>query len=343
MAITPAQVKRRLGTTTGQTVNLGLPQVGVTPRPGTTIGQTVNLQRPGVFTPATGGTVITPTTPAASLLRKTGTSTGTGTGTGTTAPAKTPPPTNENDCLKAGGRWVEGVCQMYEKVPEYTPQPAVSQQKTPESATGLLKKKQDAGDLVSKTVANTFLSQVKGLGDQMYKLDEMGINKAQEDALRTQLQNDAAVGRAFSTSNIDAQTDIIRDASIRRMNAKDAGAAKDAELEMMAAEQAQKIALYNEQGQLAPGAAGVFAPGAIPTSSFMPSGQNLGLGALPAVADLPTTWPGKPGSAGSKEEEEDANAPYTDPGNFKCTYSELDKNGNCPNNPKYVHPPEGGG
>ena len=305
-------------------------------------GTSVTPTAPGVFTPATGGTSVTPTTPIASHLRKTGTSTGTGTGTGTTAPAKTPPPTNENDCLKAGGRWVEGVCQMYEKVPEYTPQPAVSQQPTPESETSLLHKKQQASNPIAQTVANTFASQVKGLGDKMYKLQEMDINRAQEEATLRQLQSDAHVGRAYSTSNMDAQTDIIRDAAIRRMTAKDATEAKQAELDMMAAEQAQNAMLLAEQGKLAPGAAGVFAPGAIPTSSFMPSGQNLGLGALPAVADLPTTWPGKPGSAEAKKEEEDANAPYTDPGNFKCTYSELDKNGNCPTNPKYVHPPEPG-
>jgi len=339
MAITPTQAQRRLGTTTGQTFNLGLPQVGVTPRPGTTTGQTVNLQTPGVSTPATVGTIVTPATPGVSLLRGGGAGT---TQAGTKAPAKTPPPTNENDCLKAGGRWVKGVCQMYEKVPEYTPQPAVSQQKTPEPATGLLKKKQDAGDPIAKGVASTFLSQVQGLGDQMYKLEEMGINKYQDDALREQLQNASAVGMAFSTSDMDARTDIIREAALKRLNAKDVTKAKQAELDMMAAEQAQKIALYNEQGQLAPGAAGVFAPGAIPTSSFMPSGQNLGLGALPAVADLPTTWPGKPGSAEAKKEEEDANAPYEDTGGFKCKYDELDENGNCPTNPKYVPPSEAG-
>jgi len=333
MAITPAQ--RRKGTTSGQTVNLGLPQVGVTPKPGTTTGTPTTLG---------GGSVINVNDPV-DALRKTGTSTGTGTGTGTgttTTTTKPTPPTNEDDCLKAGGRWVEGVCQMYEKEPEYKPQPAVSQQKTPESATGLLKKKQDAGDPVAKGVASTFLSQVQGLGDQMYKLEAMGINEAKKNALRTQLQNDAAVGRAFSMSNMDAQTDIIREAALRRLNAKDATEAKQAELDMMAAEQAQNAMLLAEQGKLAPGAAGVFAPGAIPTSSFMPSGQNLGLGALPAVTDLPTTWPGKPGAAEAKAEQEDADAPYEDPGGFKCKYGDLDKNDNCPTNPKYVHPPEGG-
>ena len=245
--------------------------------------------------------------------------------------------TTEDACLKAGGRWVDGACQVYQKAPEYTPQPATPQQKTPESATSLLHKKQQASNPIAQTVADTFTKQVKGLGEKMYRLQEMDINRAQEEETLRQLQNDAHVGRSYSTSNMDAQSDIIREAAIRRMSAKDASEAKQAELDMMAAEQTQQVMLLSEQGKLAPGGVGAFTPGAI--SGFMPSGTNLGLGALPAEASLPTTWPGKESAAEAKAKGD--NEEHTDGDGHKCKYGETDPNGYCPNNPKYTHPPEG--
>ena len=245
--------------------------------------------------------------------------------------------TTEDACLKAGGRWVDGVCQMYEKAPEYTPQPATPQQKTPESATSLLHKKQQASNPIAQTVADTFTKQVKGLGEKMYRLQEMDINRAQEEETLRQLQNDAHVGRAYSTSNMDAQSDIIREAAIRRMTAKDASEAKQAELDMMAAEQTQAVMLLAEQGQLAPGGVGAFTPGAI--SGFIPPGKNLGLGALPAEAELPTTYPGQQSDAEAKAKSD--NEEHTDGDGYRCMYGETDPNGYCPNNPKYTHPPEG--
>lgn len=245
--------------------------------------------------------------------------------------------TTEDACLKAGGRWVNGACQVYEKAPEYTPQPATSQQATPESATSLLHKKQQASNPIAQGVADTFSKQVKGLGEKMYRLKEMDINRAQEEEILRQLQNDAHVGRSFSTSSLDAQSDIIREAAIRRMTAKDETEAKQAELDMMAAEQTQAIMLLAEQGQLAPGGVGAFTPGAI--SGFIPPGKNLGLGALPAEAELPTTWPGKESDAETKAKNDDEE--HTDSNGYKCKYGETDNNGYCPNNPNFTHQPEG--
>jgi hypothetical protein len=243
-----------------------------------------------------------------------------------------PAPTNEQDCLKAGGRWVDGVCQLYQKAPEYVPPPNTPTQATPQAASSVLHNQQQASNPIAQAVANTFTSQVQGMGDKMYKLAEMDINKAQEDATLRQLQNDAAKGMAFSTSNLDAQNDIIRDASIRRMTARSEADAKQAELDMQAAEQAKQMNIYAAQGQLAPGGIGSFTPGAITPSSFMSPGPNLGLGALPALAELPTSFPGVDVSAATSTDDE----PHTDTAGHKCKLGETDADGRCPSNPDFV-------
>ena len=93
----------------------------------TTISNQGLVQRPGsqgpdITSPVNQGTVARPG-------GVTTTTSGTGSATSNTpvSSANTPTvpnvtqaaPTNQQDCLKAGGRWVDGVCQLYEKAPEY--------------------------------------------------------------------------------------------------------------------------------------------------------------------------------------------------------------------------------
>ena len=178
---------------------------GLVPRPGGIVKKPPVINQGLIQRPGSQGPVITTPVNQGTVARPGGvttTTSGTGSATSNTpvSSANTPTvpnvtqaaPTNQQDCLKAGGRWVDGVCQLYEKAPEYVAPTAGPKQPTPQAATSVLHNQQQASNPIAQAVANTFTSQVQGMGDKMYKLAEMDINKAQEDATLRQLQNDAA-------------------------------------------------------------------------------------------------------------------------------------------------------
>ncbi len=147
-----------------------------------------------------------------------------------------------------------------------------------------------------------------------------------------QAQAFASRGMSFSTAQLDAETDMIRDAAKRRLITADEAAKLEHELKMSALRTAEPIELLAAAGKLGDaGYGGTFTPGAIDTSRFMDS-DRFGLAKPPGFSGLPS----------EPEPDDVKEGKYTDPTGVTCEIGRTFKNADgvvmCP-----TSMPSGGG
>ena len=297
------------------TVTLPGTATGVTPRPGSTFTTNPSTNQPLVHRPPV------PTAPL---------------------PIETPvAPTSENECLKKGGRWVDGACQMYDVVAEYqyqNPQPTQPQQ--PSETTLHAGQVQVGHDLIAGMV-NAGVFDASGYGAAMNKWKQAEISERDRREALKLAQHEAAQGRSFSANHMDELKLQAKDVSLQRIAAKTESEAAQAKREQELLQRKQKLIELANLGVLAPGAGvGSYTPGAF--SPGLAAQGNFGLGTVPIQTDMPTNWPGKEGGAAAvAENRPDPDAAYTDSAGFQCTVGDKDNNNLCPANPNYTHKPEG--
>ena len=346
MAITPAQAKRRLGTTTSQTFNLGIPQVGVTPRPGTTTGSLTTLgsqiNQGGALQPPAGATstVITPATPTASLLRGGGAGT---TQAGTKQTTK-PVPTDQASCQAAGGQWEydpstgNGSCKIFQKDPaiaNITPTSQTPASSVP-SPTATVAASQAAGLPVAQSVATSMKGEVAGLAAKAQTQRDKEFRRKWNEKQTLNAQNWAKQGMSYSSAHLADATDQVRELAANRVLSEQEAQTMQNNLDaaaFAAAEPIEKLAMSAKLGGTAstPG----FQPGNIPTTAY--GGSIAAIGAAPTTS-LPTKAGAKTSSGTGGD---DPDSEYFDPEGFQCSFGEQDSMKRCPDNPYYEAGAEG--
>ena len=230
--------------------------------------------------------------------------------------------TNSSDCAAAGGIWDEatGVClvktdpktsgipsgglpgdtgdgsgydtdvgrgEPLDKAPPYGYKESVVRPGPGISETERVRAKVDAGTPFSVSIRDHLFGEASGIGSKYERLAEMDEDREFREKQLAQAQSFASKGMSFSTAQLDAETDMIREAAKRRLITADQADKLQYELQMNALRTAEPIELLAAAGKIGDaGYGGTFKPGAIDTSRFMDPAR-FGLARPPGFSGEP--------------------------------------------------------
>ena len=230
--------------------------------------------------------------------------------------------TNSSDCAAAGGIWDEatGVClvktdpktsgipsgglpgdtgdgsgydtdvgrgEPLDKAPPYGYKESVVRPGPGISETERVRAKVDAGTPFSVSIRDHLFGEASGIGSKYERLAEMDEDREFREKQLAQAQSFASKGMSFSTAQLDAETDMIREAAKRRLITADQADKLQYELQMNALRTAEPIELLAAAGKIGDaGYGGTFKPGAIDTSRFMDP-ERFGLARPPGFSGEP--------------------------------------------------------
>ena len=254
---------------------------------------------------------------------------------------KTPilPPPGESTELDTG----YGADEPIEKAPRYKyreptvkPTPGISE-------TERVRAKVDAGTPLSVSVRDHLFGEATGVGSKYKRLAEMDEDREFREKQLAQAQAFASKGMSFSTAQLDAETDMIREAAKRRLITADEAAKLQAELQMNALKTAEPIELLAAAGKIGDaGYGGSFTPGAIDTSRFMDP-ERFGLVKPPGFSGLPAEV-GETSEESGPPKDGITDGKFTDSTGTVCNvdsaFENADGTWSCP---KSTTPPGGGG
>jgi hypothetical protein len=252
---------------------------------------------------------------------------------------KPPPGGSESSSLDTG----YGADEPIEKAPRYKyreptvkPTPGISE-------TERVRAKVDAGTPLSVSVRDHLFGEATGVGSKYKRLAEMDEDREFREKQLAQAQAFASKGMSFSTAQLDAETDMIREAAKRRLITADEAAKLQAELQMNALKTAEPIELLAAAGKIGDaGYGGSFTPGAIDTSRFMDP-ERFGLVKPPGFSGLPAEV-GETSEESGPPEDGITDGKFTDSTGTVCNvdsaFENADGTWSCP---KSTTPPGGGG
>ena len=253
----------------------------------------------------------------------------------------------QNECEQAGGTWNGSSCDMpddddngddeddddedidesWEKADPYQTIDEQDKIAKPGSETERVQEKYDIGTAFAESVANTLKGEVAGFGAKSAELAGLDIDREAQDIQLAAAQQWASKGMSFSTPMLDAETDMIRDLSRKRLINEDQAIAMQAKLDLgawNASEPIQKLAAASKLGEVQ--GQDLFTPGAIDTTEVMD--DEFGI-TLPGFSGLPE-------NISKVFQDYNENPLYelaqniTDPDGYVCDYDELDEDGYCP-------------
>ena len=239
----------------------------------------------------------------------------------------------QETCEAAGGTWENGACTMpevdetWEKADPYTPIEEPDRIEKPDSETERVEEKFDTGTDFADSVADSLKGEVAGLGAKSAELASLDIDREAQDRQLAAAQQWASKGMSFSTPMLNAEEDMIRDLSRKRLINEDQAIAMQAKLDLgawNASEPIQKLAAASKLGSEVTGEP-LFTPGAIDIEEIMD--PEFGI-TLPGFSGLPQNM--------SKVFSEYDNPLFhlaeniTDPDGNVCDFDDLDENGYCP-------------
>ena len=235
------------------------------------------------------------------------------------------PTTSSVKVTGAPTRGVPDVGRYKYREPTVKPGPGVSE-------TERVRAKVDAGTPLSVSIRDHLFGEAGGAASEYKRLSAMDEDREFRENQLAQAQAFASKGMSFSTAQLDAETDMIRDAAKRRLITADEAAKLEHELKMSALKTAEPIELLAAAGKLGDaGYGGTFKPGAIDTSRFMDS-DRFGLAKPPGFSGLPA----------EPEPDDVKEGKYTDPTGVTCEIGKTFKNADgvvmCP-----TSMPSGGG
>ena len=180
------------------------------------------------------------------------------------------PTTSSVKVTGAPTRGVPDVGRYKYREPTVKPGPGVSE-------TERVRAKVDAGTPLSVSIRDHLFGEAGGAASEYKRLSAMDEDREFRENQLAQAQAFASKGMSFSTAQLDAETDMIRDAAKRRLITADEAAKLEHELKMSALRTAEPIELLAASGKLGDaGYGGIFTPGEIDTSRFMDS-ERFGL------------------------------------------------------------------
>lgn len=180
------------------------------------------------------------------------------------------PTTSSVKVTGAPTRGVPDVGRYKYREPTVKPGPGVSE-------TERVRAKVDAGTPLSVSIRDHLFGEAGGAASEYKRLSAMDEDREFRENQLAQAQAFASKGMSFSTAQLDAETDMIRDAAKRRLITADEAAKLEHELKMSALKTAEPIELLAASGKLGDaGYGGIFTPGEIDTSRFMDS-ERFGL------------------------------------------------------------------
>ena len=247
--------------------------------------------------------------------------------------------TTEETCRAAGGQWVDGACQIYEKADPYEYVDEDPKEPKQVSETKRLEVKQEKGTSIAESVKSTMQGEVAGLGEKWRQLQDKDAERLMNEDMTRQAQEFAAKGMSFSSPMLASQKDTLREYAKQRQMTQDQSDALQMQLNVQAFKNAEYIEQLGVAGRLGAIEDGSFVPGDIPDNLFMD--PKFGLGDAPGFSGLPKDWPGK--ETGEPVEEITDDTPFTDSEGWECKVSELDNLKRCPQNSNYDGGAEGGG
>ena len=180
------------------------------------------------------------------------------------------PTTSSVKVTGAPTRGVPDVGRYKYREPTVKPGPGVSE-------TERVRAKVDAGTPLSVSIRDHLFGEAGGAASEYKRLSAMDEDREFRENQLAQAQAFASKGMSFSSAQLDAETDMIRDAAKRRLITADEAAKLEHELKMSALKTAEPIELLAASGKLGDaGYGGIFTPGEIDTSRFMDS-ERFGL------------------------------------------------------------------
>ena len=253
----------------------------------------------------------------------------------------------QNECEQAGGTWNGSSCDMpddddngddeddddedidesWEKADPYQTIDEQDKIAKPGSETERVQEKYDIGTDFAESVANTLKGEVAGFGAKSAELAGLDIDREAQDIQLAAAQQWASKGMSFSTPMLDAETDMIRDLSRKRLINEDQAMAMQSKLDLgawNASEPIQKLAAASKLGEVQ--GQDLFTPGAIDTTEVMD--DEFGI-TFPGFSGLPE-------NISKVFQDYNENPLYelaqniTDPDGYVCDYDELDEDGYCP-------------
>ena len=252
------------------------------------------------------------------------------------------PTTSSVKVTGAPTRGVPDVGRYKYREPTVKPGPGVSE-------TERVRAKVDAGTPLSVSIRDHLFGEAGGAASEYKRLSAMDEDREFRENQLAQAQAFASKGMSFSTAQLDAETDMIRDAAKRRLITADEAAKLEHELKMSALKTAEPIELLAAAGKLGDaGYGGIFTPGEIDTSRFMDS-ERFGLekppgftggsrGVVSGAAPSGTATEAPSTSGPPKDEVKDGK--FTDKAGTSCdvgdAFENADGSWSCP-------APSGGG
>ena len=252
------------------------------------------------------------------------------------------PTTSSVKVTGAPTRGVPDVGRYKYREPTVKPGPGVSE-------TERVRAKVDAGTPLSVSIRDHLFGEAGGAASEYKRLSAMDEDREFRENQLAQAQAFASKGMSFSTAQLDAETDMIRDAAKRRLITADEAAKLEHELKMSALKTAEPIELLAASGKLGDaGYGGIFTPGEIDTSRFMDS-ERFGLekppgftggsrGVVSGAAPSGTATEAPSTSGPPKDEVKDGK--FTDKAGTSCdvgdAFENADGSWSCP-------APSGGG
>ena len=246
--------------------------------------------------------------------------------------------TTEETCRAAGGIWVDGACQIYEKADPYEYVDEAPKEPKQISETKRLDVKQKIGSPIAESVRSTMQGEVAGLGEKWRQLQDKDAERLMNEDMTRQAQEFAAKGMSFSSPMLASQKDTLREYAKQRQMTQDQADALQMQLNVQAFKNAEPIEQLAAAGRLGALEDKPFESGEIPDNLFMD--PKFCLGDAPGFSGLPKDWPGK--ETGEPIDEIDDDTPFTDAEGYECKVGELDNLRRCPQNSNYEGGAEGG-
>ena len=247
-------------------------------------------------------------------------------------------PKTEDACREAGGQWVDGACQIYEKADPYDYVKEDPKEAKQISETKRLDAKQKKGTPIAESVKSTMQGEVAGLGEKWRQLEDMDAQRLLNENMTRQAQEFAAKGMSFSSPMLAEQKDTLREYAKQRQMTQDQADALQMQLNVQALKNAEPIEQLAVSGKLGALEDKPFTPGDIPKNLFMD--PKFGLKDAPGFSGLPEDWPGK---ETGEDVTDITDEEHTDSGGYTCTYGEIDSTvfKRCPDNPDFGSGAEG--
>jgi hypothetical protein len=247
-----------------------------------------------------------------------------------------PPPSSSLDTGYGADEPIEKAPRYKYREPTVKPAPGLSE-------TERVRAKVDAGTPLSVSVRDHLFGEATGVGSKYKRLAEMDEDREFREKQLAQAQAFASKGMSFSTAQLDAETDMIREAAKRRLITADEAAKLQAELQMNALKTAEPIELLAAAGKIGDaGYGGSFTPGAIDTSRFMDP-ERFGLVKPPGFSGLPAEV-GETSEESGPPKDGITDGKFTDSTGTVCNvdsaFENADGTWSCP---KSTTPPGGGG